>query len=68
MDGSWNKAAVTSALCKFIGNFCQKRNLENAEDEALRLVDSGFSKFTYHVCLAGLGKGFIHSTDTGYNF
>ena len=37
-DGSWNKAALTTSLCKFLEHFCKNKNLEQSGNEELRLV------------------------------
>ena len=37
-DGSWNKAALTTALCKFIEHFCRVRSLEGSTDDMLKLI------------------------------
>ena len=36
--GSWNKAALTTSLCRFIEFFCDQYDLNNSGDERLRLI------------------------------
>ena len=38
-DGSWNKAALTTSLCKFVEFICKTKNLEHSCDEKMRLID-----------------------------